>query len=118
MKGIWALLLRTKWLSKPFGWVSWPLFWLTVVFLGCGLGALIGMVLFVSIGSAIGYPLTIGELALNGAKDGGFYALIWFPGIAFVLSAILANGRLAVQGRKDFNEKSGSREHTPSDKSC
>lgn len=54
-------------------------------------GALVGACLFVVVGSAIGMDLSTTELLRNGLFDGGFLALIWAPGAAFVMVLIHAN---------------------------
>lgn len=54
-------------------------------------GALVGACLFVVVGSAIGMDLSTTELLRNGFFDGGFLALIWAPGAAFVRVLVLAH---------------------------
>lgn len=50
------------------------------------MGALLGLILYPLIGWVAGLESTPGELALNGLRDLGFYALMWAPGIALVVT--------------------------------
>ncbi|NBD38908.1 MAG: hypothetical protein GVY10_10095 [Verrucomicrobia bacterium] len=56
-------------------------------------GAVAGCLLFVVIGSLAQLDYSLGELARNGLADGGFYALIWAPGISLVACVMQAYRR-------------------------
>jgi hypothetical protein len=53
-------------------------------------GAVAGCLLFVVIGSLAQLDYSLAELARNGLSDGGFYALIWAPGISLVICVMQA----------------------------
>lgn len=50
----------------------------------CALGALLGAVLFPLFGRLGGAHKTTAELIVFGAKTGGFYFMVWAPGVALV----------------------------------
>lgn len=54
-------------------------------------GAVAGCLLFVVIGSLARLDYSFAELARNGLSDGGFYALIWAPGISLVICVMQAH---------------------------
>ena len=56
-------------------------------------GALVGALLFIVVGTLFGMDLTPAQLIRNGLFDGGFFALIWAPGISFVTLIIQAHKR-------------------------
>ena len=66
-------------------------------------GALLGSVLFPVAGLLLRMELTVAEMILNGVKDGGFYALIWAPGVAFIWGVTEAHRKAARSGEKDFS---------------
>lgn len=55
-------------------------------------GAMLGAVVFPLVGFLAGMQLGIGEMFRNGLRDGGFYALIWAPGVSFVACFMIARG--------------------------
>lgn len=90
---LWQVLQESRLLARPWGWMGWPLLWLSAVAIGTALGGLLGATVFVAFGTVGGHRLGVADLALNGLKDGAFYALIWCPGGAFVGAAVLAHRR-------------------------
>lgn len=50
----------------------------------CALGALLGAVAFQLVGGLGGAMKTRDELIVAGAKTGGFFFMVWAPGIALV----------------------------------
>lgn len=48
-------------------------------------GALTGALLFLVVGTLAGMDYSATEMLISGAKNGGFYLLIWSPGIAMIL---------------------------------
>lgn len=54
-------------------------------------GALLGAILFFSVGKLFGMDYSTNELLQNGLFDGGFYALIWAPGLSFVALVMRAH---------------------------
>jgi hypothetical protein len=68
-------------LLTAFIWVArWALLTIGI----CLSGALMGALLFPLAGYLIGMELGTREMIRNGIFDGGFFALIWAPGISFV----------------------------------
>ncbi|MCD8483090.1 MAG: hypothetical protein LR015_10755, partial [Verrucomicrobia bacterium] len=66
----------------------WVQFWHAGVILMCAAGALVGMVAFILIGTLAGMDYSLPQLARNGLRDGGFYALIWAPGTVLVAAFV------------------------------
>jgi hypothetical protein len=50
----------------------------------CALGALLGAILFPLVGPLGGAVKTRDELIVLGARTGGFFFMVWAPGIALV----------------------------------
>ena len=71
-------------------YLRWLSLWLLIVLGMCLQGALVGAVLFILGGRLLGMDLTLGELTLNGIKDGAFLAFIWAPGTGIVVCFIKA----------------------------
>lgn len=71
------------WIGIWHGWVA----------LIVAVGALIGAVLFPLIGSLAGMDYTVAAMLRRGVFDGGFYALIWAPGAAFVICVVQSRRR-------------------------
>jgi hypothetical protein len=69
--------------------LRWIGTWAALTFLMVAAGALLGAVLFPVIGALAGKASPSGALALAGARNLGFYALVWAPGTAIVLTVIL-----------------------------
>lgn len=63
--------------------VAFVLGWTAVIVAG---GALVGALVFPLVGLAIDSPRDVTSLAGSGAKQLGFFAFIWAPGIAIVLA--------------------------------
>lgn len=61
------------------------------------LGALLGSLLFPLIGSLLGMKLTVSEMIVNGARDGGFYFFMWGFGLAIVYTAMQIHDRVTGQ---------------------
>lgn len=59
---------------------------MTVAITACG--AVVGAVLFPIGGWLFGMELEFAALVSNGVYDGGFFAMIWAPGLSFVLCLI------------------------------
>lgn len=72
--------------AKPAPSLHWSLYFLVWTSGVVASGTLLGALLFPLIGSLIGARFTVAELALNGAKIFSFYALIWAPGLALVMT--------------------------------
>jgi len=64
----------------------------------CALGALLGAVLFPLFGGLGGAHKTTAELIVFGAKTGGFYFMVWAPGVALVREFI-RGAKLRAQAR-------------------
>lgn len=109
MRRLWQVLLRalegSPLLGRPLGWVTWPLLWLSGVAVGCSIGGLLGAAAYAIFGTLGGHHLAVPELALNGLKDGAFYALIWLPGGSFVATVILAHRRAGLSALKDCTSR-------------
>lgn len=60
------------------------------VLLICALGATLGAILFPLVGSLVGVTKTPRELAIFGAKTGGFFFMVWAPGVALVREFVRA----------------------------
>ena len=80
--------------------VYWIVLWLGLVLLICLGGALAGALLFPVGGWLLGMDLTAAEMLRNGVMDGGFLALIWAPGVSFVVCLMQANRRHQPAGDK------------------
>jgi hypothetical protein len=74
-------------LAAPWSWIA---LWHAIVAGFCAAGALLGAFLFVAVGGIAGVAAEPARLLVMGLRDGGFYALIWAPGIAFVLCCMRA----------------------------
>lgn len=94
MNGILMWCRQTRLLAKPAGWIGWPVLWAVIVFAGCAAGGVLGALAYLLLGRPFGFSLSFAELAYNGALDGAFLALIWFPGIGIVVLAMLAHRRM------------------------
>lgn len=79
------------------------LYWgaLTVVYTVCfaAAGALTGVVAFVVVGTLAGMDYTATEMAASGLRNGGFFMLMWAPGLAMVLCMIQARRRWEERNR-------------------
>ncbi len=71
-------------------WSLYFLFWTAAIIAA---GAAFGAVLFALAGLLFATGHTAGELARNGIRTGGFYCLLWAPGIAVVLCVMRAYRR-------------------------
>ena len=78
--------------------VRWLLRWLLLVLGICSAGALVGAVLYPVAGTLLGMDLPPARMLVNGLKDGGFYALIWAPGLALVICIMRAHKLYAGKG--------------------
>lgn len=94
MNGLLRWCRQTNFLSKPAGWIGWPVLWALIVVSGCAVGGFIGATAYLLLGRPFGFDLSFAELGANGFKDGAFLALIWFPGIGIVVLAMLAHRRM------------------------
>lgn len=68
----------------PSGWAGWCAGWFLLLGVIVAAGAMAGSVLYPLVGSLLRMDLSVPDMFLNGVFDGGFYALIWAPGISFV----------------------------------
>lgn len=75
----------------PSGWLGWSVGWLLLAAVIISTGALLGSLLYPIAGTLLGMDLSLREMWLNGVFDGGFYALIWAPGVSFVACLMAAN---------------------------
>jgi hypothetical protein len=57
------------------------------------MGALIGLLAFVVVGTLAGMDYTLAEMAASGARNGGFFMVMWAPGIAMVICMLQARRR-------------------------
>ncbi len=64
-------------------------FFLTVLGL-CALGSLLGAVAFPLVGGLGGSTKTREELIVAGARTGGFFFMVWAPGVALVREFVRA----------------------------
>ena len=68
------------------------------------LGALLGALLFPLAGLLLGMDLTISQMIVNGARDGGFYFCMWGPGLAFLYTVMQVHddwtGRTTIPWKK------------------
>lgn len=64
---------------------KWLVFWLGQTLGMVLIGALLGIVFFPLVGLAFGAPYSAADLMMHGAYNLGFYALIWAPGLSFIL---------------------------------
>jgi hypothetical protein len=85
LAGFIASWSRGSWSRKIRSGLYWIGLWHFIVICFISGGAVIGSLLFVSIGSLAGMDYSAVEMLKYGARDGGFYLLIWSPGIAMVL---------------------------------
>lgn len=69
---------------------AWLLFWHVCVMAIVAVGAFIGGLLFPLVGSLARLDYSLWVMIRRGLLDGGFYALVWGPGIGFVVCAIRA----------------------------
>ncbi len=81
--------------SKGLSFIVWFFLWLGFSLLIVAVGAAAGGVLFPIGGWIFGYELAVRQMVRNGIFDGGFYALIWGPGISFVLCVMLIRRKLS-----------------------
>ncbi len=77
-------------MERLSGAARWVGLWHGMVLGAVAGGALLGSVLFPLVGSLLSIDRTFGEFMRAGLRDGGFYILIWAPGGALVLCAIIA----------------------------
>ena len=70
----------------------WVVRWLLLTIGICLAGALVGAILFPVAGHLLAMDLGTREMVTNGIFDGGFLALIWAPGISFVVCLMWARG--------------------------
>ncbi len=75
---------------RGVAWAGYFLFWMAAIVAG---GAALGAVVFPLAGLGFRTGYTAAELVRNGARIGGFYCLLWAPGIAVVLSVMRAYRR-------------------------
>lgn len=69
---------------------SWLFIWHALLAAFVAGGAATGSLLFLVVGSLAQLDYSSAELLRNGARDGGFYLLIWSPGLAMVLCIMRA----------------------------
>jgi hypothetical protein len=86
------LKLMRRWL--PSTWIGWFFIWLLLVLVIVGSGAAVGGLAYPFFGTLLGMDLSMREFFVNGVKDGGFYALIWAPGISLVVCIMAANWKM------------------------
>lgn len=72
---------------------AWGARFLIYVVLIVTTGAVLGALLFVPGAWLFGVDGSVGEIMRNGAYNGGFYALIWAPGLALVRCIMVAYQR-------------------------
>lgn len=96
---VWITRRRTLLDPRRLGWQAWAWSgrWHGLVGAICAGGALIGGLLYPLVGSMAGLEYSVGEMLRNGLRDGGFYALIWAPGISLVACAMWAARRRQTQ---------------------
>jgi amino acid transporter len=75
----------------PSGLAGWCVGWLLLVVAIVAAGAVAGALLYPLFGTLLGMDLSVREMFLNGVLDGGFYAMIWAPGVSFVACLMGAN---------------------------
>ncbi|MEX0324868.1 MAG: hypothetical protein AB3N33_02140 [Puniceicoccaceae bacterium] len=73
----------------------WGLRWLGLVALICLAGGFLGAVLFPIAGHLLGMDLATRDMVRNGVFDGGFFALIWAPGLSLVICIMWAHAQLS-----------------------
>lgn len=71
--------------NKGLTFLVWFLVWLGISLSIIAMGAAVGGILFPIGGWVFGYELEVMQMVRNGIFDGGFYAMMWAPGISFVL---------------------------------
>ncbi len=93
---------ETRWSAagRAFAWFR---LWAGMVTAIVATGAVLGVCLFVVVGALLGVELGLVGRVLAGARDGAFYALIWAPGVSFVVCCILAFGPR--QGKPQASER-------------
>ena len=78
-----------RWLALLLNLAGWAIIlWNFRVLLIVSGGALLGAVLFYLVGTVFRLDYAWEALLVNGIKDGGFYALIWAPGVSFIWCVI------------------------------
>jgi hypothetical protein len=75
----------------PSGFAGWSVGWLLLVMAIVAAGAVAGSLLYPVFGTLLGMDLSVREMIMNGVFDGGFYAMIWAPGVSLVACLMAAN---------------------------
>lgn len=83
---------KERLLARTWAWFGR---WHLLVLLITLCGAVAGAFLYPLFGSLIGMDLSVGRMVRYGVFDGGFYALIWAPGISFVACLIWGKRRMS-----------------------
>ena len=73
--------------------IKWVFLWLLLALAICWAGAVSGGLLFPVAGLLLRMDLPVREMVLNGLLDGGFLALIWAPGLSFVVCLMWGHGK-------------------------
>jgi len=87
--------------NKAFCVARWIFIW---VILTTGIvifGAVAGGLIFPAGGFLLGLDLEPWVMIRNGVLDGGFYALIWAPGISFVVCVLAIHTRRSENSNKE-----------------
>jgi len=82
-------------------WGGRALRFLLTVLLLCGLGAGLGAGVFPLVGKLWGVHMTTGRLVVLGARTGGFFFLVWAPGVALVREFMRAAAESPKPRRED-----------------
>lgn len=75
----------------------WILFWISVSAAIIAVGALLGSILWLVIGTVAGDERSAGKLLSKGASIGWRYARVWAGGIAFILCFVKGYHRFSVR---------------------
>lgn len=81
---VWAIVRGT---------VYWGLLVLVYTIAFVAGGALLGAGSFVAVGTLAGMEYTAAEMAATGLRNGGFFMVMWAPGLAMVICMIQARRR-------------------------
>ena len=79
--------------SLARGSIIWAGRWLALLVGICAFGAIVGGILFPAFGHLLQMDLGTREMVIDGLLDGGFLALIWAPGISFVVCLMWARSQ-------------------------
>lgn len=89
--------------SRVLAGLQWAGLWVLMVAAMVAAGALLGALLFLLIGTLAGIGESPTARLLSGLYNGGFYLLIWAPGVSFVACLMLAHRRRRKLARQSAN---------------